>query len=193
MGLDWVVKEVDKAFNHFLRKQINPSYSPRFPSAFSYDEALEIYNSFCSDIEKYEYWHEGEKINNAKNQRATRLRKRIQAILQSPSVFLTLTFAPDVVKSTSAKTRRTYVARFLKECGAEKYVANIDFGEQNGTEHYHAVIGLQRIDFSKWTYGNIDGKAITQPNPKRLARYIAKLTNHAIKATTRGCRVIYSR
>lgn len=142
-----------------------------------------------------EVYRECERIVNADSSRRKRLRKRIENMFtQGTCVFLTLTFTDEVLQNTDEKTRRVYVARFLKSVSTQ-YVGNVDFGKENGREHYHAVIVSNTDDFSSWTYGFY--KAITvrkeQADAKRLATYVSKLTNHAIKETTKRNALIYSR
>ena len=75
-------------------------------------------------------------------------------------------------------------------------VANKDFGARNGREHYHAAVLLKgKIDYSKWKYGCLNGQKIrlNGMSDVRLAKYIAKLTNHAIKETCKRNVLIYSR
>ena len=127
-----------------------------------------------------------------KNQRA---RTKIESILQSgTALFLTLTFTDDVLVSTTEKTRRTYVSRFLKENCIE-YIANIDFGAKNGREHYHAVVSVDnKLDYSKWKFGALNGVKIRKNSkPLVMAKYINKLSNHATKSTTKNSRLISSR
>ena len=94
------------------------------------------------------------------------------------------------------ETRRKYVSRCLKKYNT-LYVANIDFGKKNGREHYHAVISIDKVDNKDWLYGDIDFKRVRNKNieedKKRLSKYIAKLSNHAIKETTKRCCLLYSR
>lgn len=142
---------------------------------------------------------ECEKINHAEYKRANRLQKRIGDMLTSgPCLFLTLTFNNGALSNTSAKKRRVAVSRFLKSTGC-RYVANIDFGSKNHREHYHAVIQCSKIDGKKWTekWGAINFKSIrlkeTKTDAKKLAKYTAKLSNHAIKETCCRGALIYSR
>jgi hypothetical protein len=118
-------------------------------------------------------------------------------------IFLTLTFRDDVLANTSEETRKKYIQRFLKE-QCSLYIANIDYGTKKGREHYHAVVipKYNQIDgsFYRTNYGSIDfervrnkGGVDTEATSKRLAKYVSKLVNHAIKETTRKCQVIYSR
>lgn len=83
-------------------------------------------------------------------------------------------------------------------------------------EHYHAVVGA-RVSVKRWHYGFAFAETVKslddlrKPIPKRyqdlpenvikirmqiddekrLSKYVAKLTNHAIKETTKQCRMLY--
>ena len=141
-------------------------------------------------------WRECKKINHAEFARSTRLYHRVESIIKdNGGIFLTLTFSDDTLATTSAKTRKAYVQRYLKSLNA-RYVANIDFGGKKGREHYHAVVSLPKVDYKPWhDYGAIKGEkiAVKDVTPLKLGKYISKLSNHAIKATARCCKVIYSR
>ena len=156
---------------------------------------------------------EARRINKARYKRVGRLYERIYTMLAEypESVFLTLTFTDIVLKSTSAETRRKYVQRYLRAYGVP-YVANKDFGAKNEREHYHAVIACH-VDLDGWIYGFALAKPITinrtvpkryknlpddeiavlmfRDNCKALAKYTAKLTNHAIKETCKRSAVMY--
>lgn len=117
-------------------------------------------------------------------------------LLAGDVVFVTLTFTDDFLKRTNEKTRRAYVRRYLKS-QSPCYVANIDFGRQNEREHYHALV-QGPIDLAEWRkkkIGNIQVERIppTSDDLTATAKYLAKLSNHALKASTRFIRLIYSR
>lgn len=135
---------------------------------------------------------EGYRIINNNNHRTSRLRERIERITSSPSLFLTFTFRDDVFEKTSSTTRRRYVQRFLKSYSAD-YVGNIDYGEEKGREHYHAVVQADKVDHNWWPYGNLDFKRIitSEDSCIRISKYVNKLTNHAIKETTKRCTLLY--
>ena len=156
---------------------------------FSDAKFLDMVN--CNDSD----WIEAGKINHCAYKRAKRLRNRISwMVKQGDCLFLTLTFTDGVLDDTSDETRKKYVKRFLKS-QSDQYVANIDFGAQNEREHYHAVILASRVDYTLWhKYGGIKGEKIRSNDisPVKLGKYISKLTNHAIKETTRRCAIIYS-
>ena len=138
------------------------------------------------------------KIDHASCKRASRLRSRIESmLLNGDCLFLTLTFNDETLNQTSVETRRQYVRKYLKTFDCP-YVANIDYGAENGREHYHAVVNCSRIDFDAWRkYGNINAERVRNKSIElsktRLSKYISKLSNHAIKQTTRRSCLIYSR
>lgn len=155
----------------------------------------EMVSYFFEDDNALEIWREAERINLAYYARVKRLKDRISTMLrEGRCYFLTLTFTDDTLNRVSAKTRRRYVTYFLKSL-SDTYVANIDFGFENGREHYHAVVLADGVDMSAWDcFGFSKAQKIaSEDDYAPLAKYISKLTNHAVKATTNGCRAIYSK
>jgi len=141
-------------------------------------------------------WKEAYRVNDASYKRVKRLKERIKSMITSGScIFLTLTFKPDVLESTNEDTRKRYVKRALKTM-SNNYVANIDYGEKNEREHYHAIVLCDKVSQEQWKYGNLDFERVRtnqEDSPVKIAKYITKLTNHAIKETVKQNRMIYSR
>lgn len=142
------------------------------------------------------YLKECRRINNAYFARKKRLKDRVMDLIHKGTcIFATLTFTDEVMASTKLETRRKYVQRYLKSI-SDYYVANIDYGvDDNYThrEHYHALICVDYIS-DKWDYGYTwFEKVRSHSNPKKISKYIAKLTNHAIKDSTKRQCYIYSR
>lgn len=161
------------------------------------EKCTEIILEFQSTDELREQWKECSRISQSHCQRVSRLKKYISKMLSKPCLFLTLTFSPFALGHFSEGTRRKYVQEFLTSLKCP-YVANIDYGKKNEREHYHALVQTDRIDYSAYRDifdSTIKGKRVrtSDEDITRTARYIAKLTNHAIKDTTKGCRLIYSR
>lgn len=152
----------------------------------------------CLENGLYKEFNECLKINDASYKRTKRLRERIKAmLLDGDCLFLTLTFNDEYLHESTDKERRIAVSRYLKQFNC-RYVANIDFGSENGREHYHAVINTPSIRLESWRkYGNINVERIRNrdiaKSETRLAKYICKLSNHAIKETTKRSSLIYSR
>lgn len=164
---------------------------------------------------------EAEKIIKAENNRISRLKSRITLFLncKEPTNFITLTFTDNILQNSTPEDRRRYVFRYLKS-QSDYYIANKDFGELNGREHYHAVI-LGNVDLEPWRkfgainvqnvgnrkeltrnkvpkrYKDLDEKTakalMRRDTEKKLSKYVAKLTNHAIKNTTKRSAIIYSK
>ena len=139
-------------------------------------------------------WDEARKINYAHYSRIKRLQNKIAKMLESGNcIFLTFTFTDKVLEITNADTRRQKVRRYLSSYNCD-YVANIDFGAKNGREHYHALIQTDKVDYKAFHYGSLNGEKVRSTNDfVKLAKYISKLTNHAIKDTCKGSRMIYNR
>lgn len=135
------------------------------------------------------------KINNSNYHRVKRLTDRITEYLQmGVCVWLTLTFNESALSNTNNKQRRRYVREYLKS-QSDYYVANIDYGKTTEREHYHALLVCNRVDMSKWTHGFAYTERIKNhvKTSVKLAKYVSKLTNHAVKETTKRCCYLYSR
>lgn len=144
-----------------------------------------------------EEWKEARMVNEASYRRTKRLKDKILNMIQSGScIFLTLTFTNETLENTISETRKKYVSRYLKKI-SNCYIANIDYGKKNEREHYHALVQCDSVDGSWWrkNCGSIDFERVnvSLDCETKLAKYINKLTNHAIKETTRRNCVIYSR
>ena len=181
------VKNISKAkYNSYYGTDLHDDFKLSY--WLQVEEELINDNSFL--------YSEALKINKADLNRAVRLKKRIKKYLNLGScLFLTLTFNDNTLSNTSEDTRRQYVRKWLKSMSSY-YVANIDYGKKNGREHYHAVIRLDDItkeDEKLWNrYGFLGVRYIRSTEDyKALGKYIAKLTNHAIKNTTKRSAVIY--
>lgn len=137
--------------------------------------------------------------------RKNRLEDKIEEIINSgKAVFLTMTFKDEVINTTSPETRRRKIARYLKS-QASKYVANIDFGQDDRftkREHYHAVLIplKEKVDYKAYNklFNNsrIHSEKVRQPSQKdtiSIGLYLNKLTNHALKTQGFQKRFIYSR
>ena len=162
-------------------------------SRFTYDYALQL-EEYYHESQPIEY-KEAERIYSATRSRNKRLNNYIKKMLNNGDcLFLTFTFNDSTLNTTSKDSRRQIVRRYLSNYKTD-YVANIDYGKKNEREHYHAVIQCNKVDYSAYhKYGAIKGEIIKSTSDSiKLAKYINKLTNHAIKDTCKGCRLIYAR
>lgn len=134
------------------------------------------------------------KLYNANKARLRRIKKRVSSMLENDCLFLTLTFSDKTLNTTTREERREYIVKTLKTY-SNVYVANIDFGKKNKREHYHALVQVDKVDYSLYCLGSINGKKVITKDctSDRVAKYIAKLSNHAVKSTTCRTALIYSR
>lgn len=192
-GLPLIAKKVSKSiYSQIVLEQTGEVLH----HAYSYDEALAIQEHY-KNTQPIE-WQEALKINHAYFERVKTLKKHIKSMLDGGNcLFLTLTFSDKTLQKTTSDTRRQYVFRYLSSLNTSDYVANIDFGAKNGREHYHAVIPHKtNVDYKQWhKYGAIKGELIRNNANDyiKLSKYVSKLTNHAIKETTKRNAIIYKR
>ncbi len=157
----------------------------------------DYYINLCNEY-SYGLVKSAKQFNQSRYARVERLKDRItKYLIMGQCIFVTLTFNDETMKKTNQATRRKYVARFLRSI-SQDYVANIDFGVDDRfthREHYHALI-VKDFIFDKWEYGFtwFEQVRLNQSNSNELlAKYISKLTNHAIKTSARYNYYIYSR
>lgn len=169
----------------------------------------ELDNKYFDLLNEYDYKDikEARNINKATFQRSKRLIDRVAYMLEKGHcIFCTFNFSDEVLNNTSPDTRRQYVRRHLKALKCS-YIANIDFGSdkeyidrkgniRKGTsrEHYHALIQIDKMPMN-WNYGYefLEHVRIKDSTDIKLSKYISKLSNHAIKETTKRSCIIYSR
>lgn len=177
-----IVREMQKNFYNLVYDKVD------------YETFLDNKEKYISQLYDVGMYEESLKIIKADYQRKKRLIDRITKMLKSGKcIFLTLTFTDKVLESTQQHVRRKYVQQFLKFSSTE-YVGNIDFGNDYNREHYHAVVLADQVNHKLWKYGNLDFERVRQTSSeKKLALYIAKLCNHAVKETARRNHLIYSR
>lgn len=147
--------------------------------------------------------NECELIRNSKNKQRERIEDHIKFLFESTTCdlfFVTFTFKDEVLDKTKHGTRKQKVRRMLTLCN--DYIANVDYGEKNEREHYHALVALNRNNyqryeddeghislsvFSNYDYGFINVTEVKREgkDAERLSRYIAKLTLHSVKVSQR--------
>lgn len=139
-----------------------------------------VYPNYVADVKELL------RVRNNRKQKKKRVNAALREMFQAQDNvhFVTLTFRPDVMETTSAKTRHRYVLGFLSE-HCRDYIGNIDYGGKNGREHYHAVVAFDGPPaINAWQYGLSSVKPVKKGNDNsvyRMSAYIVKLQNHAGK------------
>lgn len=141
---------------------------------------------------------EASRVYKNKNSRCSRLKKRINKFYsRGYPFFLTLTFNDSTLDKNSDKSLRQMVSRFLSSLDCF-FIANQDFGGQFGRQHYHAFIVCETDspDLSAWSkrgFYKLESFGSSDSDSVKVAKYIAKASNHALKETALRSRCIYSR
>lgn len=140
------------------------------------------------------------KVSHNTHARRKRCKVKIgDMVFDGKAYFVTLTFSDDALANSTEKQRRRWIARALKKFGI-KYIANIDYGKQNGREHYHAIVEISSDKIEKlkkfWNkHGFLDFRKVgdSQRDLDKTTKYVDKLTAHAFKDSTHRRRLIISR
>lgn len=169
----------------------------------SYRSFKDFDRSALDDLEDrvgLEIVEECRKVSHNTHARRKRCKVKIgDIVFDGKAYFLTLTFSDDSLADSTEKRRRIWVSRLLKRY-CVKYVANIDYGEQNGREHYHAIADIDPSNVDKlkksWKcHGFLDIRKVgdSQADLDKTTKYVDKLTSHAFKDSTHRRRLIISR
>ena len=156
---------------------------------------------------KYGSWELMDNINKNRWKKKRRVEERIYFYVASSNAWwITLNFN-DRVLSLSEDTRRQYVRRYFSK-HYPHYVANIDYGSNKeyvdrkgnirtatNREHYHAVILSDKRPNIQWEHGfsHIEKINVHKLSLHKITLYITKLSNHALKNSTKNKRIIYSK
>lgn len=143
------------------------------------------------------------KVNSAYYKKLGRVKSKLvkmenqcfESVGSYTMVFLTFTFNDYSLEHNNSDSLKQAVRRYLKKY-CVRYVANVDYGARNGRKHFHAVALVDgKLNYKKWTYGALNGRKVNlnQTASKRMAKYVTKLSLHAIKESTGFNRLIYSR
>ena len=148
----------------------------------------------------FEYNPTFEKLLNARIQKVGRIKKRLLYLLLRYKYiwFCTFTFSDKYINK-SERTKRDLIKSVLNTHDF-KYILNIDYGKQTQRQHFHCILATDiDMDVNQYFQNFYDGGYSLSIQCKkgledltRLTKYIDKLVNHCIKATTRRQRLVYN-
>lgn len=143
---------------------------------------------------------EYEKILNARYHKCGRVKRRlIYLFIHFKYIyFVTFTFNNHYIDK-STKTKRNLIKSVLNSYDFS-YILNIDYGSKNEREHYHCILATNEdIDVNEYIQLNYKGGFSLSilckcglDDFKRLYKYVNKLVNHCLKATTKKQRIVYN-
>ena len=152
-------------------------------------------------------------INNNKRQKGCRLKNHISYYMRKgyKLVFATFTFNEDTIKKDKKYRKETITRTLNKNKNVIDYIGNVDYGKENGREHYHYILILKK-DFKpitkistikskkirkfkevtnlniEYKYGFTTYELIGKEEKDRdkIKNYITKLTLHGMKQEERN-------
>lgn len=140
-----------------------------------------------------------ERSLNSRVQKCNRIKRRLVYLLTRFDYiwFITFTFDNHYINK-SDRTKRDLMKNVLNQYDF-KYILNIDYGKQTEREHYHCILGTNHnIDINTLIKEQYPCFSLSIQCKKgrgdyiRLSKYINKLSNHCIKATTKNRRMLYN-
>lgn len=156
------------------------------------------YNSFKNGV-PFLKDYEIEKTLNARYHKVGRVKRRFLYLLSRYKYiwFVTFTFDNYYINKSS-RTKRDLIKQCINKHDF-KYILNIDYGSQTEREHYHCILATNEDinidDFMKTNYKCFSCSILCKnglEDFKRLSKYINKLVNHCLKATTKNQRLVYN-
>ena len=142
---------------------------------------------------------EYEKYLKARYSKVSRIKKRLIYLLTRYDYiwFCTFTFSDKYINK-SDRTKRDLIKQVINTHDF-KFILNIDYGKKTEREHYHCIIATDiNFDVNQYFQSHYPCYCLAIPCKKgkkdfvRLSKYINKLTNHCIKATTKKQRLLYN-
>lgn len=143
---------------------------------------------------------EYERLLNARIQKVGRIKKRLLYLLIRYKYiwFCTFTFSNKYINK-SERTKRDIIKAVLNTHDF-KYILNIDYGKSTQRQHFHCILATDTyMDLNQYFQEFYSGGFSLSIQCKngiddfnRLTKYIDKLVNHCIKASTRRQRLVYN-
>ena len=147
----------------------------------------------------FEENEEYEKILNARYCKVGRIKRRLIYLLSRYDYiwFCTFTFSNDYIDKCT-RTKRDLIKSVINTHDF-KYILNVDYGKQTEREHYHCIVGTNwNMNVNQYFQSHYPCHCLAIQCKKgrgdfaRLSKYVNKLTNHCIKATTKRQRILYN-
>lgn len=142
-----------------------------------------------------------ESILSSRYQKCSRIKKRFIYLMARYKYlyFVTFTFDDYYVKLCD-RSRKDLIKSSLYSFSSDiKYICNIDYGKTTERLHYHCIVATNDSEnlskhlqsaYPCFTY--TERIRLSKDDLKRTSKYINKLSNHAIKDTTKHSRVLYN-
>ena len=156
------------------------------------------YESFKNGL-AFEVNNEYERILKARYNKVGRIKRRLIYLFSRYNYiwFCTFTFNDNYINKSS-RTKRDLIKKCISQSDF-KYILNIDYGKRTEREHYHCILATNKDininDLFQSQYPSFSLSILCKNGLndfKRLSKYINKLVNHCVKATTKKQRIVYN-
>lgn len=113
--------------------------------------------------------------------------------------FLTFTFDDKYIKKCD-RTKKDLIKNLLIEIDFNSYIIlNVDYGSQTERQHYHCIYGTNKdlnlksiLDKYYPCFSYTEKIRLDNSSINKISKYINKLSNHAIKDSTKGSRIYFN-
>lgn len=142
-----------------------------------------------------------ERILKNRYAKVSRIKKRFVYLIVKYKYhyFCTFTFDDDLIEKCD-RTKRDLIKSSLMSFDSDvSYILNVDYGSKTEREHYHCIVATNNPtnlrQHLKEIYPCRSGCKFVSTSSndiKRLSKYINKLSNHCIKDSTKGKRLVFN-
>ena len=142
---------------------------------------------------------EFEKILNARNHKVQRIKKRFLYLLYRYKFiwFCTFTFSNDYINK-SERTKRDLIKKYINIPGFY-YILNVDYGKSTERQHFHCILATNiDVNLDQFLQSNYPCHSYSLlcntslQDFVKVSKYINKLVNHCLKASTNKQRLVYN-
>lgn len=142
---------------------------------------------------------EFEKILNARNHKVQRIKKKFLYLLVRYKYiwFCTFTFSDDYINK-SERTKRDLIKKYINIPGFY-YILNVDYGKSTERQHFHCILATNiDVNLDQYLQSNYPCFSFSilcndsLQDFLKLSKYINKLVNHCLKASTNRQRIVYN-
>lgn len=137
----------------------------------------------------------------ARYMKVSRIKKRLMYLFTRFDFiyFVTFTFDDNLINKCD-RTKRDLIKSSLLSFDKDiKFILNIDYGKKTEREHYHCIVATNNNSslsiHLKNTYPCFNKTELCNKKSsdlKMLSKYINKLTNHSLKASTKNKRIYFN-
>lgn len=168
-------------------------------SVIEYNHRRYEYFKNNGNLDNFNFNLDYERTLKARYTKVSRIKRRLLYLLCRYDYIWFITFTFDDKRIGLSTHRKRELIRQCLNTHDFKYILNVDYGKTTEREHYHCILGTNwNMDVNQFIKNEYPCFSLSIPcklgenDFKRLCKYVNKLTNHCIKATTKKQRLVYN-